>query len=105
MVCNTTAKDLNLNSGAVSKSIVEVAGQAIQKEVSEQCPYGLRVGEHVTTSAGNMKCRCIFHAVLDKWDGDNGTAQEVGEVWLHCIELLIFQSWSTTFVITIRIVV
>ena len=80
MVCNTTAKDLNLNSGAVSKSIVEVAGQAIQKEVSEQCQFGLQVGEHVTTSAGNIKCRRIFHAVLDKWDGDNGTAQEVGEI-------------------------
>ena len=80
MVCNTTAKDLNLNSGAVSRSIVEVAGQTIQKEVSEQCPCGLRVGEHITTSAGNMKCRRIFHAVLGALDGDNGNAQEVGEV-------------------------
>ena len=80
MVCNTTAKDLNLNSGAVSKSILEVAGQTIQKEVSEQCPYGLRVGEHVISSAGNMKCRRIFHVVLDAWDGDNGTAREVRKV-------------------------
>ena len=77
MIFNTTAKDLNLHSGAISKSIAAAAGPGVQNEVSQACPNGLHSGQHVVSSGGNLRCTQIFHAVLCNWDGGNGGAQQV----------------------------
>lgn len=77
MIFNTTAKDLNLNSGAISQSIAKAAGPTIQAEVLQQCPNGLHTGQNVVSSRGNLNCQQIFHAVLIHWDGGSGQAQQV----------------------------
>ena len=80
MIFNTTANSptgINLNSGMVSKSILQAAGQGIQAEVTPNSPNGLQPGEHVTSSGGNLNCKLIFHVVLCEWDRGKGLSQQV----------------------------
>ena len=77
MIFNTTAQDLNLNSGAISKSILRAAGPVIQLEVAQYSLQRLYAGQHVTTSGGNLSCQLIFHAALQSWDQGKGQAQQV----------------------------
>ena len=74
---NTCAHDLDLSVGAISNSILQAAGPAIQAEVSASCPNGLQGGETVTSSCGNLNCQRIIHAVLNKWDNGAGPALQV----------------------------
>ena len=78
MLFNSTSKNLDLNTGAVSRSIMQAAGDIIQREISDAKPNGLQVGEYVTSSGGNLKmCKMIVHASLCGWDGGKGPAQQV----------------------------
>ena len=74
---NSTAHSLNLATGTVSESILQAAGDIIQREVSDAEPNGLNFGEYVTSSGGNLKCKKIVHAVLRTWDGEKGKALQV----------------------------
>ncbi len=70
-----------MNSGAVSKSILQAAGSTIQTEVTQKCPQGLTQGQIVTSSGGNLACNEIYHATFSNWDAAQGatqTAQQVG---------------------------
>ena len=77
MIFNSTSSDLNLNTGVLSKAVLQAAGPSIQSEVSQQTPAGLVGGQCVVSSAGNLHCQCIFHAVLCQWDNDQGAARQV----------------------------
>ena len=96
IIFNTTATNLDLKRGAVSRSILQAAGDIIQREVSDAKPNGLRVGEYVTSSGGNLKCKKIVHVVLRTWDGEKGRALEV-------INDLFFKKWTSLFVIKLDI--
>ena len=41
MIFNSTSSDLNLNTGVLSKAVLQAAGPSIQSEVSQQTPAGL----------------------------------------------------------------
>ena len=80
MIFNTTMNSpngINLNSGMVSKSILQAAGQGIQAEVTQNSPSGLQPGQQVTSSGGNLNCKLIFHVVLCEWDQGKGLSQQV----------------------------
>ena len=77
MIMNTCSADLDLSMGAVSKSILQGAGRAIQDEVLQFSPGGLQAGQAVVSSGGNLNCQQIIHAVLSKWDSGNGPALQV----------------------------
>ena len=71
VIFNTCAGNLDLSAGAVSKSILEAAGQSIQDEVLQTCPNGLQVGQSVASSGGNLTCQAIVHGVLHAWDSNS----------------------------------
>ena len=77
MIFNSTSQDINLNSGAISKSILKAAGAIIQMEVAQYSLQRLHAGQHVTTSGGNLSCQLIFHAALQSWDQGKGQAEQV----------------------------
>ena len=77
MIFNTTADNLNLNTGAASSAILKSAGSGIQDEVNQKCSNGLQEGEYVTSSGGTLNVKMIFHAVLCKWDQGKGKAKQV----------------------------
>ena len=87
MIFNSTSIDLNLNTGVLSKAILQAAGPNIQNEVSQQSPGGPQGGQYVISSGGNLPCQCIFHAVLCQWDNNQGTAGQVSTV--HKMRLLL----------------
>ena len=77
MIMNTCSADLDLSKGAVSKSILQGAGKAIQDEVLQFRPRDLQAGQALVSSGGNLNCQKIIHAVLSKWDNGNGPALQV----------------------------
>ena len=89
MIFNSTSIDLNLNTGVLSKAVLEAAGPSIQNEVSQQSPGGPQGGQYVISSGGNLPCQCIFHAVLRQWDDNQGTAGQVGTAFKVRLILLI----------------
>ena len=79
VLLNTTSRSLQLNAGAVSGTILKAAGSSIQGEVNKKCPSGLKDGEHVTSSGGNLNVKLIVHAVLCNWNGGADVAKKVKE--------------------------
>lgn len=69
---NTVGRDLKLEQGHVSNSILNVAGKEIQTEADRKCPNGLNRGEVLVTNAYNLRDRGIlkvFHGSLLPWGG------------------------------------
>ncbi|XP_046556181.1 uncharacterized protein LOC124265429 [Haliotis rubra] len=65
VLVNTTSLKLELNQGAVSKSLLKEAGKDIQKECNTKYPQGIKHGEIAETDAGNIKgCKAIYHGAL-----------------------------------------
>ena len=69
VIVNTTSKDLNLNGGGVSSSILRAAGISIQQEAHQVSPGGIPRGQLVITSGGNLACAKIYHGSLPNWKG------------------------------------
>ena len=77
VIVNTTAKDFQLNSGAVSAAINKAGGPTLQQEINASTPNVVPPGEIIVTSGGNLRCGSVYHGALVKWDGHNGQAPKV----------------------------
>ncbi|XP_046561319.1 protein mono-ADP-ribosyltransferase PARP15-like isoform X2 [Haliotis rubra] len=75
VVVNTTQTDLDLSVGAVSNSLVSAGGPVLQTECTQQHPQGVKPGTVVQTQAGTLKCKKVFHTVLEEW-GKKGDKTE-----------------------------
>lgn len=71
VLVNTTNKDLNLSSGAVSIALLKAGGQQLQAECSKRAP--VKTGDVAVTGPGALQCRHVFHTVIP---GYNGKAAE-----------------------------
>ena len=78
MYVNTTSNDLVLSNGAVSKSILQAAGQAIQDECSKYVSKNgkLQAGDIAITGAGNISCKLIIHTAGSNYDSSNTSNSE-----------------------------
>ncbi|XP_048239350.1 protein mono-ADP-ribosyltransferase PARP14-like [Haliotis rufescens] len=87
VLVNTTQTDLILSIGAVSFSLLEEGGMAIQQECTEKKPTGLNIGGMVESTGGKLQCKKIFHVVLPVWNnGLNDSEKVLQSVVLHCLE-------------------
>ena len=77
VIVNTTSKNLDLNQGAVSTSIMKLGGASIQQECHVKYPKGINYGEVAITGGGNLCCKSVYHGALPKWDTDNGMSKQV----------------------------
>ncbi|CAI9716753.1 protein mono-ADP-ribosyltransferase PARP14-like [Octopus vulgaris] len=68
VIINSTNKSLQLNIGAISKSILNAAGPQIQVECNQKYPQGISTSELAITKGYNLKCKKVFHLVLPPWD-------------------------------------
>ena len=68
---NTTSSDLSLTNGAVSKSILNAAGQTIQDECSQFVSKNgrLQPGDTAVTGPGNIPCKYIIHTAGSNYNG------------------------------------
>ncbi|CAI9714785.1 Hypothetical predicted protein [Octopus vulgaris] len=68
VIVNSTNKNLELDSGAVSKSILFAAGPQIQDECNQKYPQGISTSTIAITKGYNLKCENVFHLALPPWD-------------------------------------
>lgn len=74
---------MDLKLGAVSKALLEAAGQGLQNAVhSEATATMLTYGEVIITDGFRLKCQKVFHVVCPYWDDGDGQAEEVRKVVL-----------------------
>jgi O-acetyl-ADP-ribose deacetylase (regulator of RNase III) len=77
----TAEKDLVLNRGAVSRSLLEAAGPGLQDECKQRYPQGINYGEVVPTGGHQLRCRKVYHGVCTRWDGNSGRTEKVLRVF------------------------
>ncbi|XP_046570910.1 protein mono-ADP-ribosyltransferase PARP14-like [Haliotis rubra] len=68
VLVNPTGKDLNMSVGAVSRCLLEAGGKAIQTACKEKYPSGLKTGHVAVTTGGNLRCKEIYHGILQAWN-------------------------------------
>ena len=76
-IVNSTNRQLQLEIGHVSKSLLDIGGQTLQNECQQKAPHGVRSGEVVVTSGGKLSCKFVIHGVCCRWDGGNGGSEQV----------------------------
>ncbi|XP_045190031.2 uncharacterized protein LOC123547186 [Mercenaria mercenaria] len=87
VIVNSAAQDLNLSTGdnTVTHSISNAAGEQAQKCL-ERFKRPVPAGTVIAGDAGNMKCKAIFHAVLDKFNPiDNSSIENLRKVVTSCL--------------------
>ena len=67
VLVNTTNRDLNLSSGAVSIALLKAGGQQLQAECTEKAP--VNTGDVAVTGPGALPCKYIFHTVIPNYNG------------------------------------
>ena len=75
---NTTSNDLKLSNGAVSQSILNEGGQALQNECDQYISQhgNVSFGDIVITGPGNIPCKHIIHTVGSNYDSSNSVQSE-----------------------------
>lgn len=79
---NSTNKDIDLTVGMVSRLLLKAGGYQLAAECKRLYPDGINVGDVVkTTAGGTLKCKCVYHGLLTKWDEGQGYSQTVSVVF------------------------
>ncbi|KAL5021121.1 hypothetical protein ScPMuIL_000276, partial [Solemya velum] len=86
VIVNTTSKDLNLSSGAVSKSLLTVAGPQLQQECQQNYPSGIAPGQVAETSGYNLNCQKVLHGSLPGWDSGGSSVQALVDFMKSCLK-------------------
>ena len=71
MYVNTASNDLNLNNGAVAKSLLKAGGQALQDECTSYVSQNgnMSAGGVVVTGPGKLPCKRVVHTVGMLYNG------------------------------------
>ena len=77
MIVNSTNCQLQLERGYVSKALLDRGGQTLQRECQQNAPNGIKCGEVVVTSGGQLKCQFVIHGACCRWDGGAGNSEQV----------------------------
>ena len=67
ILVNTTNRDLNLSSGAVSIALLKAGGQQLQAECTKKAP--INTGDVAVTGPGALPCSYVFHTVIPNYNG------------------------------------
>ncbi|XP_066275338.1 protein mono-ADP-ribosyltransferase PARP14-like [Branchiostoma lanceolatum] len=81
VLVNTTAGNLDLNTGAVSKAILQLAGSNLQTLVNKAKQSAgitsLPDGQILVTGSADLPCKQVIHCVLCSWDGGQGNSEKI----------------------------
>ena len=67
VMVNTTNPEMDLECGAVSRSILAQAGRALQKECKKKYPKGIKTGDIAVTKGHGLRVKHVFHLALPDW--------------------------------------
>ena len=73
VIVNSTTTSLDLDNGALSASILEVGGNTLQEECKKVAPEGIKLGEVVVTSGGQLPCQFVVHGAASSWTDEQCT--------------------------------
>ncbi|XP_069139910.1 protein mono-ADP-ribosyltransferase PARP14-like isoform X2 [Argopecten irradians] len=79
VLVNSTGRDLQLNVGLLSSSLLRHGGQILQTECSQRYSGGIVPGEVAVTTGGNLQCRKVYHGTFDSWGIDQGRCTKILE--------------------------
>ncbi|XP_029655809.1 protein mono-ADP-ribosyltransferase PARP14-like, partial [Octopus sinensis] len=68
VIVNSTNEHLQLDSGSISKSILNAAGPQIQAECNRKYPQGISTSKIAITEGYNLNCENVIHLALPPWD-------------------------------------
>ncbi|KAJ8316892.1 hypothetical protein KUTeg_004796 [Tegillarca granosa] len=85
VIVNTTGRELDLNNGAVSKSICNSAGFGMQKEIKKNYPHGIKYGDTAVTGSYCLECKMVLHCALFAWSGNAGEQKKSLQTLKMCI--------------------
>ena len=69
-IVNSTTTSLQLNSGALSASILKAGGDTLQEECRKVAPKGIKPGKVVVTSGGQLPCQFVVHGAACDWEDE-----------------------------------
>ena len=76
-IVNSTDCGLHLEGGGLSHALLQHAGQTLQVECLSAAPNGIKYGEVVTTSGGQLTCQVVIHGACCHWDGEDDRSEQV----------------------------
>ena len=88
-IVNAANEDLQ-HVGGLAKAILDAGGPEIQIECNAHVEKSgkLKPGEAISTGAGRLPCKSLFHAVGPRWkDGKEGERRILGSVVHNCLKL------------------
>ncbi|CAL8340811.1 unnamed protein product [Boreogadus saida] len=84
VVVNVVGKELDLETGAVSKAILSAAGPKLQYLVNEQRKTG-DIGDVIVTDGCKLKSNWVFHAVVPAWDKQGNALKIMRGIVADCL--------------------
>ena len=74
-IVNSTDTSLQLDLAALSRSVLKVGGDTLRDECKTNAPDGIKCGEVVVTSGGQLQCQYVIHGAACSWS--DGQCKEV----------------------------
>ncbi|HQX50243.1 MAG TPA: macro domain-containing protein [Planctomycetaceae bacterium] len=82
--------------GGVDGAIHAAGGPSIMEETCEQYPDGCATGNAVSTTAGNLPAKFVFHAVGPIWRGGRqGEPEQLAMACRSCLQLAVKHNCSS----------
>lgn len=74
-IVNSTNRNLRLDDGEISNSILAAAGSSIQDECRKK--VSVEFGKIARTGGYNLSCKHVYHGAATQWDGGKGKSKTV----------------------------
>ncbi|XP_070570283.1 uncharacterized protein [Ptychodera flava] len=72
IIVNTVERTCDLNTGAISKSILQAAGDDLQDDINDKMGSFVNEGDLIITDGGKLNCKAVFHICILGTPWDNG---------------------------------
>ncbi|XP_046365110.2 protein mono-ADP-ribosyltransferase PARP14-like [Haliotis rufescens] len=87
VIVNSTNCELNLRAGALSASILQGAGNKLEKKVKKLYPHGIQLGDLAITKGYKLQCAEIYHATLPiRNTKERINEQNIKSIVTRCLE-------------------
>ncbi|CAI9714736.1 protein mono-ADP-ribosyltransferase PARP14-like [Octopus vulgaris] len=88
VIVNSSNKQLQLNDGSISKSILNAAGPQMQDECNQKYPQGISTFKIAITKGYNLNCKNVFHLALPPWDENSSDSilANLSQIITICLE-------------------
>ena len=76
-IVNSASTELQLHRGETSRTLVAKGGKTLQEECDSKAPNGIKFGEVVVTSGGQLQCQYVIHGACCCWTKGDNTCKQV----------------------------